>query len=287
MHLSILSDGKLGHENQSLGLAEALAEEIDLTYQIHRPKSKIPRVEQPSAIIAAGHKTHLRLLTQSRRFKCPSILIMKPSLPTTLFTRCLAPEHDYLDANTTPPNVILTKGALNRIPSQLPKKKTQGLIMLGGYSKHFHWKLERILQAIITIVSANPHLKWLVADSRRTPPATLTAIADLDLSLQTISHETAPNNWLRDTLLESQIAWVTPDSTSMVFEALTAGCRLGTLPLKRLDTKMARFHEQMATENWFSRFADQEQPGTAPILPPLRLHETSRCAKLLLPLLQP
>lgn len=283
MHLLILSDGKKGHENQSLGLAEAI--------QRRRPHTTIERLNitgdlnpttPPTAIIAAGHRTHLKLLLTARQHRCPSIVIMRPSLPCQWFTQCLVPEHDYFQRRTPPPNTLTTLGALNRLPEQVSVKKEQGLIMLGGPSKHFHWKLERILQAILKITQASPQIDWHIGDSRRTPPATLEALQDLKLPATIVPHQLAPSNWLLTKFQESQLAWITPDSTSMLFEALTAGCRLGTLPLKRHNTRLSRFQDELANRGWLTRFDEFPDLNKPLPQPPHPLHETARCADHLL-----
>lgn len=283
MHLLILSDGKKGHVNQSLGLAEAMQRRSpSITYELSLIGNNQLVTKKPNAIIAAGHSTHLPLFFLARKYRCPSIVIMKPSLPCQLFAHCLIPAHDYYQRRKPPANVQLTLGALNRLPEKISEKKDQAVIMLGGPSKHFHWKLERILQAIISLVEENPTTSWLLGDSRRTPPATLQAIEDLNLPITLHPHQSTPRNWLKNTLGESQTAWITPDSTSMLFEALTAGCHLGTLPLKRHNTRLSNFQDELSERGWLTRFDEVTDLSQPLPKPPYKLHETSRCAQYLL-----
>lgn len=284
MHFLILSDGKKGHENQSLGLVEAILRRIKGSYEISSINDSLAgcqKEERAHAIISAGHGTHPFLLRLARRYRCPSVVIMKPSLPSFLFSHCLVPEHDFKLGKKIPKNTIPTKGALNRIPEDLPIKKNKGLIMLGGPSKHFEWQPEPIIAAIKALIKANPDLTWTIGDSRRTPPSLLSQISDLNLPTTLASHLESTGSWLIDELLESQVAWITPDSTSMLFEALTAGCRLGTLPLLPLKTRLAKAHQLLAEENWLTPFTNHELSTTLPP-PPKTLHETGRCAELIL-----
>ena len=278
--LLILSDGKKGHENQSLGLAEALAKRSGLGYEIQRLSEKSSPKVKPSALIATGHATHLPLLRLARKHHAPSILIMKPSIiPAAFFSRCLIPEHDL--GKRVPSNVIATFGNLNRIPEELPEKKERGLIMLGGPCKHFQWETTPLVEAICALVRSRPDLSWTLGDSRRTPAETLSRLRKCDLPLSIMPHQESGPDWLRHSLLLSREAWVSPDSSSMLYEALTAGCHLGTLPLRARDTRLSRAHARLARDGWLTPFTDDH--GSQPLPPPPRkIHETSRCAELLI-----
>ena len=289
MRILILSDGKKGHENQSLGLAEAILRRREGSYEISRIEDAPlgpQNSHQINLIIAAGHGTHPFLIRSARRHRCPSVVIMKPSLPSFLFSHCLVPEHDLKPGKKTPKNYIPTKGALNRISETIPEKEAKGLIMLGGPSKHFTWQTEPLLEAIASIVLSHPELIWTVGDSRRTPESVLPELAEKGLPLSIASHKEATGTWLMDQLLASQVAWITPDSTSMLSEALTAGCKLGTLPLPAKDTRLSRAHDQLAKEAWLTPFAHYDTNATLPA-PPYPLHETARCAEILLDKLAP
>lgn len=282
MHLLILSDDKKGHENQSVGLAEALLRRREGSYEVSSISNGVGSSEvRADVVIAAGHSTHPFLLKEARRHRCPSVVIMKPSLPAFLFSHCIIPEHDLRNPNRVRRNVIATKGALNRIPETIPPKQEKGLVMVGGPSKHFDWQPAPVLAAIEAIVTANPHLQWTVGDSRRTPEDFLTNLRNKRLPLTFAPHQDTAKTWLVDEMLTSEIAWITPDSTSMLFEALTAGCRLGTLPLPPHQTRLARAHSLLASEGWLTPFEGHSPVAPLPE-PSGTLHETGRCAELLL-----
>ena len=44
--------------------------------------------------------------------------------------------------------------------------------------------------------------------------------------------DSTPPGWIEERYHESSIAWITADSVSMVYEALSAGCKVGILPVK-------------------------------------------------------
>ncbi|MGJ8724716.1 MAG: ELM1/GtrOC1 family putative glycosyltransferase [Roseibacillus sp.] len=284
MHLLILTDGKKGHENQSLGLAEAILRrrEGDCELVSIEDPSTIPQPQKKAdLVIGAGHYTHPFLLKFARSHRCPSVVIMKPTLPKFLFSYCLIPEHDLKAGRKIGSRIIATKGALNRLPESQPPKEEKGLIMLGGPCKHFDWQEAPLLKAIETIITKNPNLAWTIGDSRRTPPTLLAQIAQLNLELQIAPHTEATGSWLSDELLTSKVAWITPDSTSMLFEALTAGCHLGTLPLPPNNTRLSRAHDQLAKDNWLTPFSQYDAITELPPAP-APLHETARCAEVLL-----
>ena len=120
-------DGRAGHENQVVGLSEAIARncnvqicDIYLNRSLRGLKSLLPnrvsfaaKLPAPHLLIGAGHATHLPLLTFQQRFGGKTVVIMKPSLPTPLFDLCLIPAHDRLIFQ--PGNIVRTEGSLNRI----------------------------------------------------------------------------------------------------------------------------------------------------------------------------
>jgi mitochondrial fission protein ELM1 len=284
MHLLILSDGKKGHENQSLGLAEAILRRREGTYELSSIQTKAigcQEREKADLILAAGHRTHPFLLNLARRYSCPSVVIMKPSLPRFLFGHCLIPEHDLKTGKRVASNTTATRGALNRIPEDIPIKEKKGLMMLGGPSKHFDWDSQAIIEAIEKIVTSHPEFTWTVGDSRRTPEGLLAKLSNQELPLLTASHHEATGSWLTEQLLSSEVAWISPDSTSMLFEALTAGCRLGTLPLPARQTRLSRAHDLLARDHWLTPFTKYD-PTVGLSAPPAILHETARCADVLL-----
>lgn len=285
-HIRILSDGKRGHENQSLGLAEALQHRTGAQVETirfagtdslwSRLRRATTRDSGTQLLIAAGHRTHLPLLLAGRRTGASTVLIMRPSLPVRLFDLCLIPQHDLNDAPASP-HIIPTVGALNRIPEEAPPKQDHGLIMLGGPSKHFDWSNELVLDTVRTIVLSTPALHWTLGDSRRTPEGLLAKLRGLDLPLTITPHGDTGPDWLPATLGTADTVWVTPDSTSMVYEALTARARVGLFPLTSNGTRLSRSMDQLIASRTVIQFRSWS-PGAPLPEPSTPLHETSRCA---------
>jgi len=289
--IRILSDGKPGHVNQSLGLALALQRRTGAaveTVALPLERSWRHRVrlacrleeghEAPQLVIGAGHRTHLPLLAAARKFGARSVVIMKPSLPSRLFSLCLVPTHD-LGRRAPKAHVIATRGALNKLPEDAPQKQPRGLIMLGGPSAHHDWSAAPLQEAIAAVVRASPHLAWTIGDSRRTPPGFLDAVPSLHLNITVVPHAQTAPDWLPQQFMAAEEAWITADSTSMLSEAITAGARTGVLPLpaRRPDSRVVRSVQSFADAGIVTLFSAWQNSGW-PSHEAVRLHEAARCA---------
>ena len=294
-HIRVLSDGRPGHENQSVGLAEALGRRTGATYEVVRldanagffnrlraAKTLSVGGRRPDLIIAAGHRTHLALLAAARHFCAKSVVIMKPTLPAWLFDLCLVPRHDLRGGTTADLRIIATRGALNRLPETGPVKTATGIILIGGPSKHHEWESAPLVTGIEAIMRRQPQLLWTVANSRRTPGGFFEKIAALKLpvSVTLMPHEQTTPGWLPAQLSAAQEAWVTEDSTSMIFEAITARARVGLLPMraKRGRGRLLRAVEDVVVAGCATRYADWAISAAPPVLPVEPLHEAGRCA---------
>ena len=151
-----LCDGKVGHESQSQGLAEALGRRVPTEYfdlgclsparalrawlcGRFPPGEALPA---PDLILGAGHRTHLNLLAARRARGGRAVVLMKPTLPCACFDLCLVPEHD------DPPRhgkVLPTQGALNPIRPAAAASPERGLILIGGPSEHHGWDTAAIV----------------------------------------------------------------------------------------------------------------------------------------------
>lgn len=292
--IRVLSDGRPGHENQSLGLAEALARRTGAVIEtvritgagyLARYQRAMERAQDgpwPQLLIGAGHAVHLPLSFAARRFGARSVLIMEPTWPKAWFDLCLVPEHD-LPAGPLADNVIPTRGALNRIPETRPPKQPRGVVLLGGPSRHHGWDGAALVPAIAEIVRARSEFTWTIANSRRTPPGFLEELNRADIRAELMAHTRTPPGWVPEQLLAATEVWVTEDSISMMYEAVTAGARTGLLPAPplRANSRVLRAVEGLLRDGLATRFADWAKAGRR-LPPPRPFHETARCAELVL-----
>jgi len=266
------TDGKAGHENQTRGLIAALEQHASLDIRWIKvpayasvltslmtrrflPGADLP---PPDLLIGAGHRTHLPLLAARRSRGGKAIVLMKPSLPRVWFDLCVIPEHD----NITGAKVFATRGALNPVK---PGKKNPraGLILIGGPSRHHGWREKDLLLQIEAILQREPKTSWTLTTSRRTPPSTTARVTALKVkNLKVVPvRETGPG-WLPEQLASASFAWVTEDSVSMVYEALTAGCATGLLAVPsrlRGSRKLRRGVEALTRDALATPFAEWER----------------------------
>lgn len=285
------SDGKAGHDNQSRGLSEALArlrpaEAITLsplsftTAIIGLSRGDLDDwrdLPAPDLLLGAGHGTHLSLLAARRSRGGRAVVLMRPSLPLGLFDLCLAPEHDTPPVR---PNVLATRGVLNRIQPSATLEPDRGLLLIGGPSRHFGWDDGGLHRQIAVILATDPAIRWTLTTSRRTPVSFLTAFAagsEPHLTVIPVT-ETGPD-WLPAQLAQAGRVWVSADSVSMVYEALTAGAAVGVLevPQKR-PSHVSRGLQQLAADGWVTLFADWDRDRRLP-RPGYPFNEAERCAR--------
>ncbi|MDH3583352.1 MAG: mitochondrial fission ELM1 family protein [Phycisphaerae bacterium] len=289
-----LGDGKAGHVNQVRGLCDALGRltEIDchtvpapsrfrsiahLALRRFPPGRDLPN---PDLILAAGHGTHLGLLAARRARGGRAIVLMRPSLPLHLFDLCLIPRHDHPPVNE---KVIETTGVLNRVRPPDRRAAGEGLILLGGPSAHHDWSDPAVLEQLATILDATPQCHWHLTTSRRTPASVLEQVqkkAGENLSVVPVSK--TPPDWVPQHLARAQEVWVTEDSVSMIYEALTAGAAVGLiqLPRRRGAGRVIEGIDELIDKGMLTCF-DRWRPGSV-LPPPAEVpNEAERCARLI------
>ena len=287
--LWLITDGKPGHRAQLRGLAERLGtlsrvapvwihtNDCRLPWWRTRPRP-LPDVAAPALIIGAGRRTHRLLLALSRQYRVPAVVLMRPARPLWQFDAAIIPAHDRPPKRDT---ILVTEGVLNDVHpvTELTRDKS-GLILVGGHSRHYRWEELSIHEQILAITDQYPDWQWLTCDSRRTPESLLESLRDdAPENLQLHPHTDTPEGWVRDRLSRSRTVWVTPDSVSMVFEALTAGVPTGllSLPVKRkgrIPETMQRLIDTGHVTAW------PKAPESAN--PPPRLWEADRAARWLI-----
>jgi mitochondrial fission protein ELM1 len=288
-----VSDNKRGHENQSSGLIFALSREVALEvleiniatdkaswWQALRGQFHPARaLQQPDLIIGAGSQTHSTILAASRATKAPSVLIMSPPKGlTSLFDLCISPEHDLRSGS----NVVTTKGAMNMIEPGSLKNQHSGLFLIGGPSQHHDWDESILIKQIAQILDANPSIQWTLTSSRRTPPSTAAQLEKLSKEqLKVLPVEATGKDWLPRELSMSAYVWVTEDSVSMVYEALSSGAKVGLLPTPRKSTrsKVICGLESLNQEGYLMNYREN-QTDLAAFKNPPPLNEAKRVAEI-------
>ena len=206
---------------------------------------------------------------------------MSPPKPLTPFySLCIIPEHDGHHG----PNVINTKGALNLVNATGEKEPLSGLLLIGGPSQHHDWDEAALLEPISNILAANPEMLWTLTTSRRTPPATTERLEGaFSDQLKMMPAEITEASWLPAQLAKASCVWVTEDSVSMVYEALTSGAKVGLLPVPRKKQNSRIIHglDSLISEAYLFYYSDQQADlAKRPNPPPL--NEADRIAKIII-----
>ena len=259
-------------------------------------------------IIGTGTHTHIPMLLQKQKSGGRIISCMMPERPLLKYIDlCFVPEHD------DPPdraNIFITQGPPNTAPGITsgikpnikPNIKSdiqdglkdglkidrqnhdpqKGLIVIGGVDNKTHiWNNEKIIEQLKAVLRIQPHISWTISTSPRTPDNMLLLLESVARNFADISFmpfEKTGSGWIENEYAKSSIVWVSADSVSMVFEALSAGCRVGVLSVdwKKDNNKIARavkLLEQQKKIISFENFINKPEYA-----PQCALNEASRCA---------
>lgn len=264
MHIVYVSDGKAGHRSQAVGLYKAMQKQStdEVTFEevsINQlpifslflaifKKRILALKQQPDYIFGVGSHTQLRVLLLGQVYpQAKTIILMKPNFPVAWFDYAIIPEHDGVEASK---HVITTQGALNPIVNEQRHEQNRFLIALGGSSKRHQWNEEKVLDSIQQIVDLHPQAEIILTTSRRTPKEFLDHLNEKAFvsRLKIFPVEQTPQGWIFEEMQKAEVVWVTEDSVSMIFEALTAGCQVGIIEIDRLKSdRITQLLDQLLT----------------------------------------
>lgn len=288
-------DGKAGHEKQTLGLLNALARRTAIEVRELRGaalqagwwdwlRKRFPAgaaLPAPTLLLGAGHRTHLPMLAAQRAFGGRTVALMRPSLPARCFDYLIVPEHDQRrDPRGQQAHVLVTKGVLNPVQAQ-PRPDGRGLILVGGPNARFVWHDDAVLAQVHGIVDNAGGLHWQIGDSRRTPAA-LSQRLQQAFGERFCAWQHCDGEWLTRQMAQAGTIWVTMDSVSMLYEALSssAGVGLIELPVQRRN-RLQQGVDRLIAERLVTPYS-RWLPGS-PLPPPTPvLAEADRAANWLL-----
>jgi len=287
-----LVDGKPGHMNQSAGLAAALSRRTPVRqFDLNAPpaakclsgwlRRRFPAgltLPAPDLILAAGHATHLPALAARRARGGRLVVLMRPSLPLRWFDLCLIPQHDDPRPRD---NVLRTQGALNTVQPGGQHDAELGLFLVGGPSAAYAWDDDAMLNQIRDVLDHQPGVRFRLTTSRRTPATLFPRLAALG-GLDLVPWQETRAGWVAQQLAAAGQVWVSEDSVSMIYEALTSGARVGLLAVPRIRTGRVAFGvEQLAGAGRVVRLHDW-LGGTPLPRPVAGFDEAGRCADAIL-----
>lgn len=258
LHVKALLDGRAGHEKQTKGVLQALAELTTLTVEFQQlPVQSIPSIGRdllsymkiilrPAAgasrsqlfdlIVGTGARTHLPMLISKKQQPAPTPKLVTCMSPGPILRQqldlCFIPRHDR---PAPAANVLTTTGPPCLVRYSPDHDPGHGLVLVGGIDRKSHvWQGDILCRQIETLVDDRHEIRWTIASSPRTPPETeamLDALCSRQAKLTFFRVNQTGPGWVEEQYQRCREVWVTADSVSMIYEAVSAGCLVGVLPV--------------------------------------------------------
>ena len=292
MKIVAFFDGRPGHEKQTWGILQAVSTLCRLNIEhVYLPQNSWLNnillsgdtflFSGADLLLGTGTATHAPMLAARLRHHVPVAAVMAPDpLWRWAFDLCFVPTHDGLKAAK---NIFPTIGPPTPLTDRGKHEPGQGLILAGGADPKSHtWNDQEVIEDITEILTRESGVTWHISSSPRTPPATETGLGRLPEQFPNcrfFPYKETPAGWVENEYHASNQVWVTADSISMVYEALSAGCALGLLPVswRQPGNKFQRSADYLA-EHGFIRLLADWRAGNRPQPPTAPLAEARRCA---------
>ena len=306
VHVVVVLDGRPGHEKQSLGIVQGLGQRMTVSTTIVDVSKRgffsqlqsyiklffglqmgdttgLPT--RADLVIGAGTRTHTTVLLLKKYFQIPAVTCMTPGVHLRdLFDICFVPEHDGVALRD---NYFLTYGAPNTNSNKGMHSSEKGLILVGGEDDKSHvWESDEIIEKIFKVVVKEQDIDWVISSSPRTPKSTVCDIKEKIgqfSSCTFFDFKDTPKGWVEDQYDRCQTVWVTTDSISMLYEALSSGCIVNVFPMRwKKDTSKFKTNEDLLiAKKLVIPFSNWEN-GVTESIKPAQLNEAQRCADYIL-----
>lgn len=291
----VVTDGKVGMENQCLGLAEAMG----LTPEVKRIRLREPwralnpwlpiigrRVFHadsapflppwPDLIIASGRQSagpalYARKRSRGRTFV---VQIQDPGAPASKFDLVVVPRHDKLRGD----NVLVTTGALHRVtPARLAEAagawaprldhlpRPRAAVLIGGDNGVYRLT-PAVMDRLASDLAGLARDGWslMVTPSRRTGAGNEARLRAALAGLPADIWDGTGDNPYFGYLGLADAVIVTSDSVNMVTEAAATGKPVHVVDLEGGSAKFAAFHAMMretgVTRPFAGRIEDWDHP---------------------------
>lgn len=252
LNIVLFLDGRPGHEKQSMGIVRSLKHFVTidvlevvvrqqgffndilnyLKYFCNLDRCTVKDIK-PDLIIGTGSRTHIPMLSCRKKMGGYGVTCMSPSIfIRNQFDLCFVPIHDQIRSK---PNIVHTIGPPNLAENRNTHNAAKSMILVGGKDERSHrWNSEKLLLDIEKLVRFSRDQQWTISTSPRTPEETDRLLCSLVKEHPDICYipfsRTEPG-WIEQQYSSNKTVWVTGDSVSMVYEALTAGCTVGIIPV--------------------------------------------------------
>lgn len=302
-------DTRKGHEKQTQAVVQELAALTPVTVAEHRLPcpSSLDRVVDwlryllatvlsnrgdvcngADIIIGTGSRCHIPMLLAGKQGRADGARIITCMMPDRIlrnkFDLCLVPNHDAVPDTD---NIFKTVGPPCLVSNQGQHDEMKGLILIGGIDeKSHHWQTSVVVEQVNEVLRGAPAITWTISSSPRTPPDTVMLLEKIDQECDNATFfraEDTGSGWIEKQYDQNRTVWVTADSISMVYEALSAGCQVGVLPVKwkKHNNKFQRSLTGLIEKKLIIPF-NEWQAGKAFDQQTILLDEAARCAREIL-----
>lgn len=284
--LWVLSDGRAGHEAQSLGIARALG----LPLQIRRveprklfaalapygpidPRDAPLRPQSPIAppypdiVIAAGRRTvpYLRQVRRASRGETFTVFINDPKTGISTADLIVTPRHDALEGENvirplTPANCITP--ALLAAARQNPNARIASLptprvaLLVGGNSRHYRFTDQdaaRLAEIVRALIARGKSV--MATTSRRTPAPVAQALRNALQGTPAFLWDGVGKNPYLSMLATCETIVVTADSVNMLGEAAATGAPIYFYEPSGGHPKITRYLEALTANGAARRWS--------------------------------
>ncbi len=308
LKIKAILDGRPGHEKQTIGILKALEKLTPITVEYKTVRPALPSYIKNSLIyllgkafgfansfllssfdiiIGTGTYTHLPVLIEKEKYRAKAATCMTPEpFLINKFDLCFIPFHDNPKLKK---NILTTIGPPNLSVHNPDKNDKKGLILVGGADKknrHYKWDTNYITKKIEKILINNPVIEWTISSSPRTPidaSESLKKIASNRKNAIFFDYKDTPKGWVEKEYDQSRYVCLTADSMSMIYEAISAGCIVGIIPIlwKEKNNKFQESIRYLMKKRYVvsANAIEKEQNSVLNAMPP---NEAARCAKEIL-----
>ncbi len=301
LRVAAFMDGSPGHEKQTKGIIEQLKKRISvdvifvkvrkfsLFHQIIKwfklffitpDKFKID-LSDCDLLIGTGTHTHLEMLLHKKKDKIPTVSCMTPSsVLKNRFDLLFIPYHDNPDIKE---NIVATIGPPSCCENLSEHDGQRVLMLIGGTDPKSHaWNSNAIASHIESLIVHDMSKRYIISSSPRTPAETSRKIFTLSKyhdNVQFFDFKDTEPGWVEKEYYRCKHVWVTGDSISMVYEALSSGCMVGIIPVKWLK-KNSKYlvSENYLINNGYVVTLEKYLKGKACWRNDKVLNEAERCA---------
>ena len=272
-HVLILSDGRMGHLNQSIAFAKTMKCTYDIveikfysklskvlsyildTVNIHlKHLFDVSVVKQYDMVIGTGSNTYYATKVLAKEMHVRSVVMMLPKGYRLNFDVIFAQSHDTPLRGT---NIFEIPANFSYVEPQgmyKPKNKSIGIV-IGGDNKVFTIDIEALKKQFDFIKAYYKDYDIAMTTSPRTSGEIEKLVASYHFEYEVIFSKN-PTNPIPDFLEQCETVFITGDSTSMISEAISYGkSNVVVLPLEsKGNSKFIRFIKGLEKEGYLHLF---------------------------------